>query len=64
MILVNLNVIITNYTGQELLVWYGKEYGQHLGISLEDERKEKEGENQATPNIDPKTGLSMINPSE
>ena len=50
--------------GEELLVWYGKDYAKDLGIALEDERKEKEEENQAAPNIDPKTGLATIDPSK
>ena len=51
-------------TGDELLVWYGKDYAKDLGIALEDERKEKEVEDQAAPNIDPKTGLVMIDSSK
>ena len=51
-------------TGDELLVWYGKDYAKDLGIALEDERKEKEAEDQASPNIDPKTGLVTIDPSK
>ena len=31
----NLGLILLYYTGSELLVWYGEQYAQHLGINLD-----------------------------